>query len=172
MKIYIACSLTHVPRDEFTTYVSFIHDLAAHLAKELSAEVKYALQDSDPQLALKPFHERARLCYVWDRQMVEWANVVVAEASHPSTGLGIELQIAETKDTPIVITFRATEQNRAPPAQYKNPDSSIHNLQLGDGYVSLMALGLPSVFRVIPYVDSSCAHRDIATALHEIDQPN
>ncbi len=64
MNIYIACGLTHVPRQEFHRYVSFIHGLANHLSRECGAEVKYALRDSDPQLAEKPFAERARLCYL------------------------------------------------------------------------------------------------------------
>jgi len=165
MKIYIACGLTHVPRHEFSDYVTFIHDLAEHLTGTCSARVKYALRDSDPQLAEKPFEDRARLCYLWDREMVEWADVVVAEASFPSTGLGIELQLAGAKETPIVIAFRQAEAHRAAPVQYETPDKSVHTLQLGEGYVSLMALGLPSVFKVQPYSGASDAYPAIARAV-------
>ena len=56
---------------------------------------------SDPQLAEKPPKERASLCYTWDRRMVEEADLVIAEASFPSTGLGIELQIADTEDVEV-----------------------------------------------------------------------
>lgn len=71
MNIYIACGLTHVPRIEFGEYVAFITGLASHLSRMPAVKVKYALRDSDPQLAEKPFEERARLCYLWDKEMVE-----------------------------------------------------------------------------------------------------
>jgi hypothetical protein len=77
--------------------------------------------------------------------------VLVAEASHPSTGLGIEMQIAEKDDKPIIICFRTAPETRAAPVKYENPDHSQHPLQIGEGYVTLMALGIPSVFRVVRY---------------------
>ena len=79
MRVYIACGLTHVPRAEFSEYARFVHDLAATLVSRCDVAVKYALHDSDPQLAEKPAAERARLCYLWDRKMVESADVVVAD---------------------------------------------------------------------------------------------
>jgi hypothetical protein len=151
MKVYLGCGLTHVPRAAFEKYVAFIHRLASALRAGGCEEVTYALMNSDPQLAEKPFGERARLCYVWDRDLVEKADVLVAEASYPSTGLGIEMQIAENRDKPIVVCFRATADNRVAQVEYENPDHSHHALQIGEGYVSLMALGIPSVFRVVRY---------------------
>jgi hypothetical protein len=152
MKIYIACGLTHVSRDIFHDYVGFIHSLASALTRTAPGrQVKYALVNSDPQLAEKPFGERARLCYLWDRKMVEEADLIIAEASFPSTGLGIELQIAEACDTPIILCFRDFGINKAAPADYQTPDLKRHDLQIGEGYVSLMALGVPSIFRVLRY---------------------
>lgn len=126
MKIYIACGLTHVPREEFGAYVSLIEEMAQRLERERQVEVKYALRHSDPQLAEKPFADRARLCYLWDKEMVEWADVIVAEASYPSTGLGIELQIASSRATPIVLAFRLDDRHRAEPVQYRTPDQQVH----------------------------------------------
>jgi hypothetical protein len=152
MKIYIACGLTHVPRGVFGDYCQFLHSLASHLGSEPKVHrVKYALVDSDPQLAEKPAYQRARLCYLWDREMVEESDLVIAEASFPSTGLGIELHIAESNLIPIVLCFRDFHGNRAESANYMNPDRSNHSLQIGEGFVSLMALGLPSVSKVIRY---------------------
>ncbi len=165
MNIYISCGLTHVPRPDFSGYVSFIHSLAAHVALNTGAEVKYALKDSDPQLAHKPFAERARLCYLWDREMVEWADVVVAEASYPSTGLGIELQIAENNNTPIVMCFNESLKHQAAPVEYESPDESRHSLQIGEGYVSLMALGLPSVLKVVRYSSQSSGYSGVCNAI-------
>jgi hypothetical protein len=150
MKIYIACALTHVPRNHFEEYVAFQHRLAETLSGE-GHSVKYALVNSDPQLASKPFGDRARLCYLWDSKMVQEADVVVAECSFSSIGLGIELQIAATEETPVIIAFHDFDDNRASPVQYRNPDATDHELQIGDGFVSLMALGIPTVFKVHRY---------------------
>jgi hypothetical protein len=38
-------------------------------------------------------------------------------------------------------------------APYENPDHSRHNLQVGDGFVTLMALGVPTIFKVMRYSD-------------------
>lgn len=164
MKIYLACGLTHVPRNRFHRYVQFIHDLASALANA-GNEVKYALRDSDPQLAEKPFDERARLCYLWDRSMVEGADVVVADSTFPAIGLGIEIQIAESKDIPIVLCFQRAAATQAHPAVYENRDGSRHTLQIGEGYVSLMALGVPSIFKAIGYSEPADALAQVVEAV-------
>lgn len=140
-----------MPRDSFQNYVALIHDIAQKISVGAECTVKYALKDSDPQLADRPFEDRARLCYSWDRQMVEWADILIAEATYPSTGLGIELQIAENKSIPIILCFNGSESNKAEPVDYENPDHSRHSLQLGEGYITLMALGLPSLYKILPY---------------------
>lgn len=156
MRIYIACGLTHVPRGIFEAYVGFLHGLAAGFRRlpEVSS-VKYALVDSDPQLSLKPRADQAALCYDWDRRMVEDADLVVADASFPSTGLGIELQIAEAAGKPVIMLIGDQGINRAPRAHYRNPDQTDHELQIGEGIVSLMALGLPTIRKVVEYSDFS-----------------
>ncbi|MCA6118875.1 hypothetical protein J6524_28935 [Bradyrhizobium sp. WSM 1738] len=152
MKIYIACALTHVPRSLFDEHVAFIHQLAKALREDdPNADIKYALVNSDPQLSTKPAAERARLCYVWDRAMVEEADLVIAEASFPSTGLGIEMQLAESNGTPIILCFRDFGANKVRSQAYENPDHSRHELQVGEGFVTLMALGIPTIFRTIQY---------------------
>lgn len=168
MKIYLACGLTHVPRAEFSAYVEFLQGLAEHLTVRHGAEVKYALRDSDPQLSQQPFVDRARLCYIWDKDMVEWSDVVVAEASYPSTGLGIELQIACASELPVVIAFKLDTAHKAPSVQYQTPDHDTHSLQLGEGYVSLMALGLPNVVKVLPYQATNKAYTDIGEAVEKL----
>ena len=152
MKLYVSCALTHAPREVFDDYVGYIHELAAALSGLPSVQtVRYALVDSDPQLASKPAADRASLCYDWDRRMVEEADIIVADASFPSTGLGIELQIAETAGKPIILLIGDLGTNRVGSVQYTNPDLSQHDLQVGEGIVSLMALGLPSIRKIIGY---------------------
>lgn len=151
MNVYVACALTAVPRSEFAGYALFIHNLASALKENGCKNVKYALVDSDPQLADKPIKDRARLCYLWDREMVEKADVIIADASFHSIGLGIELQIAEARNTPIILCYRKNDSKRLAPVDYDNPDHSRHTLQIGEGYVSLMAIGIPCVFRTLGY---------------------
>ncbi|MBN6110583.1 hypothetical protein [Xanthomonas bonasiae] len=165
IKIYLACGLTHVPRCEFAAYVILLQNLAAHLKDRHGAEVKYALRDSDPQLGQKRFSDRARLCYAWDKEMVEWADLVIAEASFPSTGLGIELQIACARNTPIIVAFKLDEGHKAQPVDYRTPDQDLHSLQLGEGYVSLMALGLPTIAKVLSYGNDADALAKVGAAI-------
>lgn len=55
IQIYIACGLTHVPRSIFSDYVDYLHRLAATLRQIAGvSNVRYALVDSDPQLASRP----------------------------------------------------------------------------------------------------------------------
>ncbi len=140
-----------MPREAFEEYVQFIHSLPAALMLRGFSDVKYALVNSDPQLGEKPFQERARLCYLWDREFVQRADVVIAEATFPSTGLGIELPIAESSGIPVILSFKRSTKTRVQPIEYSNPDHTHHMLQIGEGYVSLMALGLPTIFKVIAY---------------------
>ena len=168
MKVYIACGLTAIPREVFGEYSTFIHRLAAAL-KECGCEsVRYALVDSDPHLAKNPECERARLCYLWDRELVEQADVVIADVTFPSLGVGIELQVAQTKDIPVILCFRKSAESRLSPVSYENPDHTCHSLQIGEGYVSLMALGLPTISQIIEYVDCSEGIREIVQAFTSV----
>jgi hypothetical protein len=93
--------------------------------------------------------------------MVEESELLVAEASFPSTGLGIELQVAQTRGIPVVLCFREFSTNKSVAIVYETPDHQQHSLQIGDGYVSLMALGMPTVFRVIRYRDNTDGVRQV-----------
>lgn len=168
MRIYLACALTHVPRSLFDDYSDFLHQLAGHLRADLApSQVKYALIDSDPDLALKPAEERARLCYLQDRKMVEEADLVIAEVSFPGIGLGIELEIAQAKHIPVLLCFRNYGQNQACPVRYANPDGTSHSLQIGEGFISLMALGLPMVRGIVRYENAQEGLRGITEAVHD-----
>ncbi|MCA6124656.1 hypothetical protein J6500_22580 [Bradyrhizobium sp. WSM 1704] len=171
MKIYIACALTHVPRSRFDEHVAFIHQLADALRSSGHAsQVRYALVDSDPQLAARPSSERPRLCYLWDRAMVEEADLVVAEASFPSTGLGIELQLAESRGIPIVLCFRDFGTNKVDSQTYENPDHTQHELQVGEGFVTLMALGIPTIFRTIQYSEREQGIEQVIDAVSAVER--
>jgi len=167
MNIYIACALTHVPGNFFKEYTNFIHEMAGEL--KTKHKVNYALINSDPQLAAKPDASKSRICYLWDRNMVEESDLVIAECSFPSTGMGIELQIAENKDIPVILCYRDYGINKSAPISYVNPDHSSHDLQIGEGYVSHMVLGLPSIFEVICYGTNSDGINRICEAVSLIE---
>lgn len=168
MRIYIGCGLTHVPRDLFVEYTSFIYSLARTL--EATHDVQYALRDSDPQLAMKELGERARLCYLWDRQMVENAESMIADVSFPSTGLGIELQIAESRNTPLVLCYRDWGSNRAKTITYETPDQTRHQLQIGTGFASLMVMGISNVFKTIQYSNASEGIQQVVASISLLDR--
>jgi len=165
MNVYIGCALTAVPRKYFQEYTAFIHSLAQAVGSKGVDQVRYALVDSDPQLAEKPSDQRARLCYLWGREMVEEADALIVDATFPSIGIGIELQLAEAKGLPVILSFNQTLVGPLSPVKYENPDHSKHELQIGEGYVSLMALGIPTVFRVVKYKEYADGVVSIVEAL-------
>jgi len=171
MKIYLASALSHVPREYFDQYIRVLQNLATHVrSNEYCSDIRYALEHSDPQLAKKPFHKRAELCYFWDKQMVEWADVLISELSFPSTGAGIELDVAARNEKPSVIIFSDYGNNRVDTVEYTNPDGSKHNLQVGEGYVSLMALGAPTVYSAIYYENEERLRSKIDAILRELSK--
>jgi hypothetical protein len=159
-----------VPRHCFSEYAAFLHRLAGFLTQCDGHDVKYALVNSDPQLASKPFGERARLCYLWDNRMVQESDVVIGECSYPAVGLGIELQMAAEKEIPVILAFRDFHDNRAEPVRYTNPDNTEHDLQIGDGFISVMALGLPTVFKVHRYTEEDDAISQISQSVKLLQQ--
>jgi len=150
---YISCALTHVPERVFTEYSDFIKSLEKFLLEKYAASVKYALRDSDPQLANIITSEKASLCYIMDKQMVEDSDLVIAEVSFPSGGVGIELQIAQQKSIPIILLYKDFGFNIAAKKTYILDTRAEYSLQIGNGIVSLMIQGLPNIIREIKYTD-------------------
>ena len=151
MKAYLSCPLTLVPDTVFGSFIDHVRTAVRILRDEFAFEVSYALENSDPCLADHEPHERPRLCYDWDRKMVEDADVVVAECSFPSTGAGIELQTANDAGIPIVLVYSDCWRGCTKPKPYRTEDGSPHELQIGNGIVSIMAQGLPMVKDEIRY---------------------
>lgn len=151
-RAYIACSLTRVPLEIFADYAQAIHAVAHKLEETgLVKRVSYALVDSDPDLARYPASARAALCFQWDRSLVEAADLIIGEVTFPSLGLGIELGIANELSKPVNLFHLENPSVDTERRYYKNPDNSSHELQIGKGGISLMALGLPCVRSVTHY---------------------
>lgn len=152
--VYIATALTHVKRDLFDEYVSFIIDLAKNIEQSFSIPCKYALRDSDPKLSKYRPEERPRLCYLWDRDMVENAKFIIAEVSFPSTGVGMEIEIANQKGIPILLVYREFKSCKAEVKNYRLASGEIHVLEIGNRIASVMVQGCPSIIHEIEYKDS------------------
>lgn len=152
-KVYVSCAMTHVSASAFSEYSSLVREIGAVLAKEFACDVKYALKDSDPQLEEYPSESRPALCYAWDRKMVQESDLVVAEVSFPAIGVGHELQMAAERGIPIVLLYRVDGYERkAEEKPYIGEDQKPHKVQIGNGVVSIMAQGNPSVVAEIAYV--------------------
>jgi hypothetical protein len=137
--------LTHVPRDTFSTYVATVHAVAAGLAAmDTVRRVRYALVDSDPALAGQVTADRPKLCYQWNRRMVEEANPLIAEVSYPSTGLGIETEIAASKKIPIIFIYRNYATNRAVPVSHVNPAGETQSTECRARQAGIRTSGLGS----------------------------
>jgi len=150
-QVYVGCALTHVPKVVFDEYCGFIRSIAQLLEEKYCVRVKYALEDSDPFLPEYAPAERPKMCYIWDRRLVEESSILIAEVSFPSMGIGIELQVAEQNSIPVILLYRDFGFNRAEGKKYKTRDDRTHELQIGNKIVSIMAQGNPSVIKEIFY---------------------
>ncbi|QGP38809.1 hypothetical protein [Piscirickettsia salmonis] len=134
----------------FANYSNHIKQLALWL-KQKKYSVKYALEDSDPQLSLIEKGEQPALCYKWDKEMVEKSDVILADVTFPSIGLGIEMQIAAENDIKLILMHSSDWSECADDKKYETEEHQHYHVQIGSDNISLMALGLPNVFGVINY---------------------
>lgn len=167
LNVYVACPLTCVPVEIFKEYSEHIKNLARILSEDFSFKVLYALEHSDPKLATYRKTERPDLCYKWDRSMVENSDLIIAEASFPSTGMGIELQIANEVNIPILLIYSDYWRHRESEKFYSATDGELHELQIGNGIISIMLQGLPMVKEEM-YYDSPNSIRITMNSMIEV----
>jgi len=82
--------------------------------------------------------------------MVEAADILVAEASFSIHRLRDRASNSRTLKTPTILCYHDFGINRASPIDYENPDKTRHALQIGEGYISLMALGFQALSTFFP----------------------
>jgi nucleoside 2-deoxyribosyltransferase len=131
-KVYFACSIAG-GRDHahvYTDIVEYIKEARGQVlselfaAKELTDEVG---MNMDPH-------------FVWNRD-VEWvkeADVIIAEVTQPSLGVGYELGLAEKLEKPILALFDDTSGRRLSPMVSGNP--AIHVIRYKDILETKMAI--------------------------------
>jgi hypothetical protein len=149
--VYIGAAMTHLPPAIFGEYKQTVEAMADLIAKLCNAKVTYALENSDPYLPGFDKERRPAECYRMDRELVEQSDLMIAEASFPSTGLGQELQMAAYNDVPVILCFRNWGDNIAAKKDYTTRAGEAHTIELGNKIVSSMVLGNPAVVHEILY---------------------
>ena len=114
-KVYFACSIAG-GRDHAHVYsdiVQYIKDAGGQVLSELFADKELT---DEVGMNMDP-------AFVWNRD-VEWvkeADVIIAEVTQPSLGVGYELGIAEYIKTPVLALFDETSGRRLSPVISGNP---------------------------------------------------
>lgn len=147
--IYVACGLTHVPFELFEDYMKFISDVGGILI-EKGHVVRSALTiRNDPNTNII---SDSNTCYSTYKRIIEKSDVVVAETSFPSTGIGIELQIAASNNIPIILLHNSKHFENKSKIHYGGGDNKKDmEFIIGKGGMSAMLEGLPSVSEIISY---------------------
>lgn len=150
-QVFIGTACTHVPLKVFPEYKRVIESVADLVEGLFGCKARYALEDSDPQLSRMKRERRPPECYHMDRELVEGSQLVIAEVSFPSTGLGQELQIAEYNSIPIILCYKDWGCNIAETKDYRTRAGEPHSIELGNRIVTVMVQGNPSVIGDVPY---------------------
>ena len=127
-QVFIGTACTHVPPAVFPEYKTVIESVADLVEDLFECKARYALEDSDPQLSRIRRERRPSECYCMDRELVEGSQLVIAEASFPSTGLGQELQIAEYNSIPIILCYKDWGCNIAETKNYHTRAGEAHSI--------------------------------------------
>ncbi len=106
LQIYLGCGLSH-STDEFKAY---IEQLRSELEKQA---IVFKFRGFDPPLSE---------AFLWDTNCVRRSNVLVADFTYPSTGLGMECGIAIEQRKPIIaLADDATAAERILPFGNQDP---------------------------------------------------
>jgi len=100
-KIYLGCALYNASQ-EYRASIELLQDLI-----ESFPEVELLKFKSKPT-ELGDFTSKE--IYKYDREMVESADMMIAEASNPSLGLGMETMIAIHREIPVHVIYKEDAQ--------------------------------------------------------------
>ena len=100
MKVYFSCSLTGGRADE-KIYGVIVDDLLAHGYHVLTAHL------ARPEVMVEERQISPREVYERDIQWLKEADVVIAEVSTPSHGVGYEIAFALLQGKPALCCYRA-----------------------------------------------------------------
>ena len=165
MNLYVACSLTNVPAENFNEYTQFIQKL--HIQLESNGfNIENALSNSSPFDSTLDSLVNAKNCYNWHKELITQSDVVIAEVSFPSLGVGIELQLANQLGIPTYLIYNPCIASTATSKSFKN-DKQIHSTtNITHDYISSMALGMDCVKNVLSYTEYEAIGNEITSLLN------
>lgn len=124
-KVYFACSIAG-GRDHAHVYediVKCIQDAGAEVLSTIFADKNLISEfGTDPSITPQ---------FIWSRDVnwVKEADVVIAEVTQPSLGVGYEIALAETLKKPVLALFDKTSGRRLSPMISGNPNLNIFEYQ-------------------------------------------
>jgi hypothetical protein len=172
--VFIVGGITHVPEHEFPEHVDFFGAMSLMLQMRYGLNPSFALLDNEVWLRRLPRDKRALECYRIDQASVEWAGILIADLSVPSTGTGQELERAQLNNTPIILLAKEEMRKEVTPyIEYETQTTSgktlKHKIMRGTGAISLMVEGNPSIVQP-PLIYSNDGAKGRSIALKMLDE--
>ncbi len=125
--LFLGAASSNVPEPSRGEYQSYVKELVRILA---DFEVLGGVTTPAPIDRSKDLRSDDKRLYQWYRDQILSADLFLAEMTHPSFGLGIELEIAAEGNVPIIVTSVSHSANAR---------------------ISRMVLGLPGIAHIISY---------------------
>lgn len=176
--VFFIGGITNVPPKYFQRHVEFLMSRINNMRYGHGKNPALALMHTEGDLAKHEGYLRDYICYRIDQNAVEWSDLVVCEATVPSTGTGQELERAFQSGKPIIMMARAAvDGQRVEPLHYygervKKPGEEKPEVVDLDtlpslGGISPMIRGNPNVVAVIIYESENQGLRDLTTVMEE-----
>lgn len=129
-KIYLLILLTYIMKIYFSGAIRWWWD-NREIYKEIIDELKKYGEILNPRVADESlFAREAHLTdheiFVSDLEMVQEADLIFAEISQPSLGVGYEIWYAEAMNKDVMVFFRTTSEQRLSVMINGNSDIEIH----------------------------------------------
>lgn len=134
---YVASSLTNLDSTDSEGFKRHLEGIGAVLDEHGIASI-VPHRDTDPE---KNADVPARIVFEVDERKVSHSGLVVADFTHPSTGGGIEAEVARHHNIPMIVLMRKNTK------------------------ISRMILGHPSIITSIEYENYTDAQRKLAKVL-------
>lgn len=148
-------AITSVPKRQHPYFVEFNNAVRMLLQFRYGVNFSSALNDNESTLDSYPQEQQARMCYIRDQASVEWSDFIIGDVTFPSTGLGQEVERANSKGIPIIALVRGTRRIKPEERPYLvqpvGGEIEHHALHVGSGGVSFMLQGNPALKVILKY---------------------
>lgn len=143
--------MTYLPKSHLKKYILFIQSLGRMIEESGFAHAKYAFRDTDPFMTNLSPSKIPEFCYKTNAGYIKSSTCIIAEVSFPSTGVGIELQIAEQYRIPIIVVYKKQNISKIKNKYYSLEDNGKYKLYTRTDGVSVVVYGLSSIKKEIQY---------------------